>query len=282
LRGRLISRPLGEIMSEAENLVQAGVKELVVIAQDVGAYGVDLKYRPGFWRGRPSRTGIQELAAMLGELGVWVRLHYVYPYPHVDELITLMSKGGILPYLDVPLQHASRRILRDMRRPADSEDVLLRINSWRKMCPELTLRSTFIVGFPGETEVDFLELLEFLRESQLDRVGCFTYSPVDGATANSLPDPVAEEIKEERQARLMALQAEISAAKLTQKVGREITVLVDEVTTEGAIGRSAADAPDVDGQVIIEEPGKMEVGELYSVRVTDSGEHDLWAEVCSQ
>ncbi len=282
LRGRLISRPLGEIMSEAENLVQAGVKELVVIAQDVGAYGVDLKYRPGFWRGRPSRTGIQELAAMLGELGVWVRLHYVYPYPHVDELITLMSKGGILPYLDVPLQHASRRILRDMRRPADSEDVLLRINSWRKMCPELTLRSTFIVGFPGETEADFLELLEFLRESQLDRVGCFTYSPVDGATANSLPDPVAEEIKEERQARLMALQAEISAAKLTRKVGREITVLVDEVTTEGAIGRSAADAPDVDGQVIIEEPGKMEVGEFYSVRVTDSGEHDLWAEVCSQ
>jgi len=257
---------------------QKPVRELLVIAQDTSAYGVDVRYRTGFWGGQPVRTRLTELADALGGLGVWVRLHYVYPYPHVDELIPLMADGRILPYLDVPLQHASPRILKAMRRPADAEDALARIRRWRELCPEITLRSTFIVGFPGETEDDFQRLLDFLREAELDRVGCFTYSPVAGAAANAFPEPVPEEVKGERQERLMTLQAGISAEKLSRRVGRQILVLVDEIAEEGAVARSPADAPEIDGQVLIEEPGDMAVGEIYRVQVVDSGEHDLWAE----
>ncbi len=277
LRGRLVSRPIDSVLREAENLVQAGVKELLVIAQDTSAYGVDVKYRTGFHHGRPVRTRITELARLLGELDVWVRLHYVYPYPHVDELIPLMAEGRILPYLDIPLQHASPRILKAMRRPADREDVVKRIHRWRAVCPTLTLRSTFIVGFPGETDQDFETLLEFLGEARLDRVGCFTYSPVAGAAANELPAAVPEELKLDRLERLMALQARISASKLEEKIGQRLQVLVDDVTVEGAVARSVGDAPEIDGQVIIEEPGDMQVGELYMVQVTRSAEHDLWA-----
>ncbi len=278
LRGDLVSRPVGDVMQEAENLVNAGVQELLVISQDTSAYGVDVKYRTGFWQGRPLKTRMTDLARALGELGVWVRLHYVYPYPHVDEVIPLMAEGKILPYLDVPLQHASPRILKAMKRPASSENNLARIRAWREVCPDITLRSTFIVGFPGETEEDFQQLLDFLQEAQLDRVGCFKYSPVEGAGANALPGAVPEELKEERLARFMRLQEDISADKLTRKVGRTLTVLIDEVTPEGeALGRSSADAPEIDGVVIIEAGGDLEVGQFVEVSVTDSGEHDLWA-----
>ena len=277
LRGRLVSRPVGEVLQEAEKLVQAGVRELLVIAQDTSAYGVDVKYRTGFWGGRPVKTRITELARALGELGVWIRLHYVYPYPHVDELIPLMAEERILPYLDVPLQHASPGVLKAMRRPADREDVIARIRRWREICPALALRSTFIVGFPGETERDFETLLAFLEEVRLDRVGCFTYSPVAGAAANALPDSVQEEIKLDRQERLMAVQARVSAEKLAEKVGQRLQVLVDELTVDGAVARSAAEAPDIDGQVIVEHPGDMRCGEFYAVQVIESGEHDLWA-----
>jgi ribosomal protein S12 methylthiotransferase len=278
MRGDLVSRPLPEVMREAEALVGAGVKELLVIAQDTSAYGVDLRYRPEIWRGAAVRTRIQELARALGELGVWVRLHYVYPYPHVDELIPLMAEGRLLPYLDVPLQHASPRVLRAMRRPADAEDALARIRAWRAECPDLTVRSTFIVGFPGETEAEFEELLAFLREAELDRVGCFAYSPVEGAAANALPGAVPEEVREARRERLMTLQAGISAARMARKVGRTLTVLVDEVGEAGAVARSAADAPEIDGQVYVSEPGDMRPGELYEVRIVEASEHDLWAE----
>jgi ribosomal protein S12 methylthiotransferase len=279
MRGDLVSRPVGDVMQEAENLVDAGVKELLVISQDTSAYGVDVKYRTGFWQGRPLKTRMTDLARALGELGVWVRLHYVYPYPHVDEVIPLMAQGKILPYLDVPLQHASPRILKAMKRPASSENNLARIRAWREICPDITLRSTFIVGFPGETEEDFQQLLDFLQEAQLDRVGCFKYSPVEGASANALPGAVPEELKEERLARFMQLQEDISADKLTRKVGQTLTVLIDEVTPEGeALGRSSADAPEIDGVVIIEDGGDLEVGQFVEVSVTDSGEHDLWAQ----
>ncbi len=229
MRGDLVSRPIGEVMQEAENLVKAGVKELLVISQDTSAYGVDIKYRTGFWGGRPLKTRMTDLARALAELGVWVRLHYVYPYPHVDEVVPLMADGKLLPYLDVPFQHASARILKLMKRPANAEDNLARIRRWREICPELTIRSTFIVGFPGETQAEFEELLDFLEQAQLDRVGCFAYSPVEGAVANALPDPVPEEVKEERRARFMAAQEAISAARLRAKIGRTMTVLVDEV-----------------------------------------------------
>ncbi len=229
MRGDLVSRPVNQIMQEAENLVNAGVKELLIISQDTSAYGVDVKYRTGFWQGKPLKTRLTELARALGELGVWVRLHYVYPYPHVDEVIPLMAEGKILPYLDVPFQHASPRILKAMKRPASSENNLARIGRWREICPDITLRSTFIVGFPGETEADFEQLLEFLEEAKLDRVGCFAYSPVSGAAANNLPDQVPEEVKQERRARFMAVQERISATQLTKKVGKRMTVLVDEV-----------------------------------------------------
>jgi ribosomal protein S12 methylthiotransferase len=279
LRGDLVSRPVGEVLQEAENLVAAGVRELLVISQDTSAYGVDVKYRTGFWRGRPVKTRLTELARGLGELGAWVRLHYVYPYPHVDEVIPLMADGKILPYLDVPLQHASPRILKAMKRPASGESNLKRIKAWREICPELTLRSTFIVGFPGETEDDFARLLDFIDEAQLDRVGCFTYSPVDGAVANALPGAVAEEVKEERYARFMQAQERISIAKLQRRVGQTLTVLVDEVGADGAIARSMADAPEIDGLVYIEDGASLQAGDLARVRVVAADAHDLHATV---
>jgi ribosomal protein S12 methylthiotransferase len=272
MRGDLVSRPIGEVVQEAENLVRAGVKELLVISQDTSAYGVDLKYRTGFVNGRPLKTRMTELCRALGELGVWVRLHYVYPYPHVDEVVPLMASGKLLPYLDVPFQHASRRILRLMKRPANAENTLERIRAWRAACPELTIRSTFIAGFPGETEAEFEELLAFLREAQLDRVGCFAYSAVDGAAANALPDPVPEALKEERRARLMQLQARISAERLRKKVGKRIKVLVDEP----GVGRSSADAPEIDGVVRFGGGKNFQSGELVQVMIERSDEHDLF------
>jgi len=277
LRGDLVSRPIGEVMQEAQNLVKAGVKELLVISQDTSAYGVDLRYRTGFWGGRPVKTRFTDLARALGELGVWVRLHYVYPYPHVDEVIPLMVEGKILPYLDIPFQHASPRILKAMRRPAAAEDTLQRIRHWRRECPEISLRSTFIVGFPGETEQDFQQLLAFLDEAQLDRVGCFRYSPVAGAAANALADPVAEEIKQERLERFMAAQAAISAAKLRKRIGQRITVLVDEINDEGAVARSRGDAPEIDGVVMIKNTERLKPGEFIEVEVLDTNQHDLYA-----
>ncbi len=281
MRGDLVSRPIGEVMQEAEGLVRAGVKELLVISQDTSAYGVDLKYRTGFWNGRPLKTRLTELARALGELGVWVRLHYVYPYPHVDEVVPLMAAGRLLPYLDVPFQHAAARILRLMKRPASAGDTLERIRAWRAICPEITLRSTFIVGFPGETEGEFEQLLAFLEEAQLDRVGCFAYSPVEGAAANALPDPVPEEVKQERRARLMTLQAGISAARLRAKTGRRLEVLVDQVDRKGAVARSSADAPEIDGVVRIRDGGKLRPGEFAAVIVEDAGEHDLTARLAA-
>jgi ribosomal protein S12 methylthiotransferase len=279
MRGDLVSRPVGDVMQEAQNLVKSGVKELLVISQDTSAYGVDIKYRTGFWDGRPLKTRMTELAAALGELGVWVRLHYVYPYPHVDEVIPLMAQGKILPYLDIPFQHANQRILRLMKRPGNSDNVLARIKKWREICPDLTLRSTFIVGFPGETEAEFEELLTFLKEAQLDRVGAFAYSPVEGAVANELPDHVAPEVQQDRLARLMLLQEEISAARLQHKIGKTMQVLVDEVDDEGAVARSAADAPEIDGVVFIANAAHLTVGDIVAVRIVDADEHDLWAEL---
>ena len=278
LRGDLVSRPIGEVMREAEKLVEAGVKELLVVSQDTSAYGVDLKYRTGFWGGKPVKTRLLELARALGELGIWVRLHYVYPYPSVDDLIPLMAEGKILPYLDVPFQHASPRILKLMKRPASAENVLARVRAWRAVCPELTIRSTFITGFPGETDEDFELLLQFLEEAELDRVGAFAYSPVEGAGANKLPDPVPEALREERRQRLMELQEDISTQRLERKIGREIAVLVEEVDEEGAIARSQADAPEIDGLVHIPNGEHLEVGEFARVRVTDCDVHDLYAE----
>jgi ribosomal protein S12 methylthiotransferase len=279
LRGDLVSRPVGNVMQEAQNLVESGVKELLVISQDTSAYGVDVKYRTGFWGGRPLKTRMTELAVALGQLGVWVRLHYVYPYPHVDEVIPLMAEGKILPYLDIPFQHANKRILKLMKRPANAENVLERIKKWREICPDITLRSTFIVGFPGETEEEFEELLDFLEEAQLDRVGAFMYSPVEGAVANELADHIPPEVQEERLGRLMQLQAEISAGRLKRKIGKTMQVLIDEVDEEGAIARSSADAPEIDGVVYINDGQDLEVGQFVNVRITDSDEHDLWGEL---
>ena len=288
MRGDLVSRPIGEVMQEADNLVKAGVKELLVISQDTSAYGVDIRYRTGFWGGKPLKTRMTELARALGELGgegnrPWVRLHYVYPYPHVDEVIPLMAEGKVLPYLDVPFQHANRRILRLMKRPAHAEANLERIRAWRAICPELTIRSTFIAGFPGETEAEFQELLDFLTEAELDRVGCFAYSPVEGAKANELPDAVPEEVREERRGRLMQLQEKISARRLKAKVGKTLRVLVDEIDEQGqAIARSSADAPEIDGLVYIEsagglKAGDLRVGEFADVKINKADTHDLWA-----
>lgn len=277
LRGDLVSRPIHEVLQEAQNLKKAGVREILVISQDTSAYGVDIKYRTGFWQGKPVRTRMTELVEALGDMGMWVRLHYVYPYPHVDEVIPLMAAGKILPYLDIPFQHASSRILKLMKRPANSENVLQRIEAWRKICPDLAIRSTFIVGFPGETEAEFEELLDFLDHAQLDRVGCFAYSPVEGASANTLPDPVPEEVKEERRQRFMAKQEEISARKLQNKIGKTLTVLIDEIDAEGAIARSYADAPEIDGVVYFEPTAQMKVGDLVSVKVIKADEHDLAA-----
>jgi ribosomal protein S12 methylthiotransferase len=279
MRGDLVSRPIGDVMQEAENLVKAGVKELLVISQDTSAYGVDVKYRTGFWGGRPVRTRMTELARALGQLGVWVRLHYVYPYPHVDEVIPLMAEHKILPYLDVPFQHASPRILKLMKRPANTENTLARIKAWRAICPELTIRSTFIAGFPGETEAEFQELLDFLEQAQLDRVGCFAYSPVEGAAANALPNPVADTVREERRARFMKTQEKISKARLKQKVGSTMKVLVDEINNGKVIARGSADAPEIDGKVIISGARERALvpGDFAEVKITRAGVHDLHA-----
>ena len=268
MRGDLVSRPIGEVMQEAENLVRSGVKELLVISQDTSAYGADLKYRTGFWRGRPLKTKMADLCRALGELGVWVRLHYVYPYPHVDQAIPLMAEGKILPYLDVPFQHASSRILKLMQRPASAEKVLERLAAWRRICPDITVRSTFIVGFPGETGAEFEELLAFLEQAQLDRVGCFAYSPVQGAAANALPDPLPEAVKQERRARFMRAQQKISARKLKAKIGKTVRVLIDAP----GVGRSSADAPEIDGTVRF-KGGKP--GEFADVVIERASAHDL-------
>jgi ribosomal protein S12 methylthiotransferase len=277
MRGDLVSRPIGDVLEEAKRLADNGVKELLIISQDTSAYGVDIKYRTGFWDGRPVKTRLTELCEQLGRMGVWVRLHYVYPYPHVDEVIPLMAEGKILPYLDIPFQHASPRVLKMMKRPAHAENTLERIKKWREICPELTIRSTFIVGFPGETEEDFQILLNWLDEAQLDRVGCFAYSPVEGAVANDLAEPVPEEIKQDRLERFMTKQAEISAARLERKIGTTIQVIVDEVDEEGAVCRSQADAPEIDGLVYLNDVTDVKPGDVLTVVVEDSDEHDLWA-----
>lgn len=279
LRGPLVSRPIGDVLTEAKNLAEAGVRELLVISQDTSAYGVDVKYRTGFVGGRPVKTRLKELCEALAEFGIWVRLHYVYPYPSVDDLIPLMAEGKILPYLDVPFQHSNSRILKAMKRPASAENNLERIKAWRAICPDITIRSTFITGFPGETEAEFEELLEFLEEARLDRVGCFAYSPVEGAAANALPGSVPDDVREERRRRLMDVQEDISADLLAAKIGREITVLVDAVDDEGAIARSSADAPEIDGLVFIDQFYDAEPGDFLQVRVVDADEHDLYAEV---
>jgi ribosomal protein S12 methylthiotransferase len=278
MRGDLVSRPVGDVLDEAQRLAKAGVKELLVISQDTSAYGVDVKFRSGFWNGRPVKTRMTELCSALSELGIWVRLHYVYPYPHVDEVIPLMAEGKILPYLDIPFQHASPRILKAMKRPAFEDKTMARIHRWREQCPDITLRSTFIVGFPGETESDFQYLLDWMSEAQLDRVGCFQYSPVDGAPANALEGAVPDEVKQERWDRFMAHQQAISTERLAKRVGREIEVLIDEVDEDGAVGRSSADAPEIDGCVYVDSDTPLKPGDLIRARVTDSDEYDLWAE----
>ncbi len=276
LRGDLVSRPIDQVLWEAEQLRNAGVKELLVVSQDTSAYGLDLKYQSRTWKNIEVKTRFYELAKELGDLGIWVRMHYVYPYPHVDELIPLMADGKILPYLDIPFQHANSRILKQMKRPAATQNNLERIRAWREICPDITLRSTFIVGFPGETEQEFDELLAFLSEAQLDRVGCFAYSPVKGAAANDLPGAIPEAIKQERLARFMAHQAVISANRLQQRVGNIVTVLIDEVVEEGAVARSKADAPEIDGQVFIDGATHLNVGDFVEVELEEADEYDLW------
>ncbi|CAA6817979.1 MAG: Ribosomal protein S12p Asp88 (E. coli) methylthiotransferase [uncultured Thiotrichaceae bacterium] len=278
MRGKLDSYPIGNVLQEAENLVNAGVKELLVVSQDTSAYGLDVKYRTGFWNGKPIKSHIQQLAEVLGEMGVWVRLHYVYPYPHVDNLIPLMAEGKILPYLDIPFQHASPRILKDMRRPAHAEKVLERIHKWREICPDIAIRSTFITGFPGETDEDHQTMLDFLQEAQLDRVGCFTYSPVEGASANDLANHVPEDIQEARLEEFMQLQAKISHKKLNQKIGQRLIVLTDDTEDNMTIARSYADAPEIDGVVYIDGV-ELEPGQFAEVEITHSDEHDLWGKL---
>jgi len=278
-RGDLVSRPIDDVMQEAANLVQAGVRELLVISQDTSAYGVDVKYQTRFWNGQPLNTRFVDLARALGQFGVWVRLHYVYPYPHVDNVIPLMAEGLLLPYLDIPFQHASPTILKAMKRPGSHEKVLERLNTWREICPELVIRSTFIVGFPGETEQDFQMLLDFLDAAQLDRVGCFMYSPVDGAAANELPDQVDEAIKQERFDRFMIHQQRISANKLASRIGQNMQVLVEHRGDEGWVARSYADAPEIDGLVYIDTEYELTPGEFVQVQITDSDEYDLYAEL---
>ncbi|MGH8539360.1 MAG: 30S ribosomal protein S12 methylthiotransferase RimO [Stenotrophobium sp.] len=283
MRGKLRSRPVDEVLRESEKLVKAGVKELLVISQDTSAYGLDLKYAKAAWREREYETRMLDLCAGLGELGAWVRLHYVYPYPHVDNIIPLMAQGKILPYLDVPFQHASKKVLKAMKRPASSEDTLKRLAAWRAICPDLTVRSTFIVGFPGETEDDFAELLDWLQAAQIDRAGCFKYSPVEGATANALPDSVPEAVKEERYHRFMQVQADISAAKLQNKIGKTIEVLVDETGGEAdtpfILGRSWADAPEIDGKVYLSCDRPLRTGQIVQAHVMQADAYDLNAEV---
>ncbi len=284
MRGDLVSRPVNDVLVEAERLAAAGVKELLVVSQDTSAYGVDVKYKTEFYNGMPVKTRMTELCEALSQFGIWVRLHYVYPYPHVNEIIPLMAQGKILPYLDIPFQHASPKILKAMKRPASSENTLLRIKQWREICPDITIRSTFIAGFPGETEEDFQQLLDFLDEAQLDRVGCFAYSDVDGAKANALDGAVAEEIKQQRVKRFMEKQATISAAKLKQNIGKTRDVIIDDIGQPGEniIARTSSDAPDIDGLVYIEanENHGYQVGDIIAVKITDTDEYDMWAEPC--
>lgn len=275
MRGRLQSYPMTQVLAEAKRLKEAGVQELLVISQDTSAYGIDTRYAEVAWHNKTIQTRFYDLCEQLGELGIWVRLHYVYPYPHVDDIIPLMQQGTLLPYLDIPLQHASQRVLKAMKRPANSENTLKRIETWRNICPGITLRSTFIVGFPGETEQEFNELLDFLEEAQLDRVGCFQYSPVDGAKANDLPDPVADDVKEDRYHQFMQVQSRISQRKLKQKIGTQQTVLVDAITNEHIIARSSADAPEIDGLVYLDPDPNVRVGQFVQAKITDSLEYDL-------
>jgi len=276
IRGDLVSRPIGEIMEEAEGLARAGVRELLVVSQDTSAYGVDLKYRTDFWQGRPLKSNLENLASALGELGIWIRLHYVYPYPHVDKLIPMMAAGTLLPYIDMPLQHGAPSVLARMKRPAATEKTLDRIAQWRDQCPELTIRSTFIVGYPGETEAEFEALLGFIDAAQLDRVGCFQYSAVEGAAANELPNPVPEAIKQARWEQFMALQQEISARKLRQKVGTTQSILIDTVTEDGSIGRTRADAPEIDGVVHLPGITEFRPGDMVEAEITSADDYDLW------
>ncbi len=279
MRGKLVSRPVGDVLSEAERLVKAGVKEILVISQDTSAYGVDVKYKTDFWNGRPVKTRMLELCEALSSLGAWVRLHYVYPYPNVDDVIPLMAAGKILPYLDIPFQHASPKVLKSMKRPAFEDRTLARIKQWREQCPELVIRSTFIVGFPGETEEDFQYLLDWLTEAQLDRVGCFQYSPVEGAPANDLGlADVPDDVKQDRWDRFMAHQQAISAARLQMRIGKEIDVLIDEVEEQGSVGRSFFDAPEIDGSVFIDGNHGFKPGDKVRCRVVDADEYDMWAE----
>lgn len=278
LRGDLVSRPIGDVMREAEQLARSGVKELLVISQDTSAYGVDIKYKTDFWDGRPLKSDLYNLALALGELGIWVRMHYVYPYPHVDKVIPLMAEGKILPYLDIPLQHGSPSVLKRMKRPAASEKTLDRIRSWREICPDITLRSTFIVGFPGETEAEFNELLDFMREASLDRVGCFKYSAVEGATANELDNPVPEAVKEERWHQFMAVQQEISAERLQRKIGSHMDIIIDEVSSDGAVGRTKGDAPEIDGLVYLKNTDGLTLGSVVNRQIVDADDYDLWAD----
>ena len=277
MRGKLVSRPIGEIMQEAENLVRSGVSELIIISQDTSAYGVDMKYRPGFWNGRPIKSDLYHLAKNLSQLGVWVRFHYVYPYPNVDNLITLMAEGNILPYIDVPFQHASPEILKSMKRPANAENNLERIVGWRKICPDIVIRSTFIVGFPGETDEQFENLIEFLEQAKLDRVGCFMYSNVEGAVANTISGQVESDIKQARLDRLMNVQKRISQKKLSEKVGSIQTVIVDEISKDFAVARSYANAPEIDGVIFLENPSGLEVGDMLDVKIKSSEDYDLYA-----
>ena len=276
IRGDLVSRPIGSVMDEAEGLVRAGVRELLVVSQDTSAYGVDLKYQTDFWQGRPLKSNLESLASALSELGIWVRLHYVYPYPHVDALIPMMAEGKLLPYIDMPLQHGAQSVLQRMKRPAATEKTLDRIARWRDLCPDLTIRSTFIVGYPGETEAEFETLLKFIETAQLDRVGCFQYSAVKGAAANDLPDPVPEEIKADRWEQFMALQQSISAKKLQRKVGTTQQILIDSVSDEGSTGRTQADAPEIDGVVHLPGVTEFQLGELVEAEITGADEYDLW------
>ena len=277
MRGKLVSRPIGEIMQEAENLVRSGVSELIIISQDTSAYGVDMKYRPGFWNGRPIKSDLYHLAKNLSQLGVWVRFHYVYPYPNVDNLITLMAEGNILPYIDVPFQHASPEILKSMKRPANAENNLERIVGWRKICPDIVIRSTFIVGFPGETDEQFENLIEFLEQAKLDRVGCFTYSNVEGAVANTISGQIESDIKQARLDRLMKVQKRISQKKLSEKVGSIQTVIVDEISKDFAVARSYANAPEIDGVIFLENPSGLEAGDMLDVKIKSSEDYDLYA-----
>jgi len=276
IRGDLVSRPIGSVMDEAEGLARAGVRELLVVSQDTSAYGVDLKYRTDFWQGRPLKSNLESLASALSELGIWIRFHYVYPYPHVDSLIPMMAEGKILPYIDMPLQHGASSVLQRMKRPAASEKTLDRIARWRDLCPDLTVRSTFIVGFPGETDAEFEELLRFMEAAQLDRVGCFQYSPVKGAAANELPDPVPDDVKQDRWEQFMALQQSISSQKLQQKVGSTQTVLIDSVSETGSIGRTVADAPEIDGVVHLPGITELNAGDWVEADITGADDYDLW------